>query len=116
MLGSTGRKVTPLAPVIDNVNGSLSFGAISTNGGTAGPSKPGVLAVVKFRGKALTGVSNLTLSDVILTNILGFEQPVSVNLEQCRGEALCDQAVAGEHAGVHHRSDLHHRCGRRVRP
>ena len=40
-----------------------------------GPSGTGKLAVITFRGKTLVGSSNLTLSDVILTDIDGFVQP-----------------------------------------
>lgn len=64
-LGSTGRAVSVLGPVIDNVNGSVTLGAY-TIGSVTGPSGPGTLANLSFTVRA-NGSSNLTLSDVLLT-------------------------------------------------
>ena len=60
-----------------NVAGTIAVGAAS-NGLMDGPSGTGKLAVVHFRGTALTGASNLTLSNVILTDIDSFVQPNTV--------------------------------------
>jgi hypothetical protein len=76
-LGSTGRTPNPLVPTIDNTAGTIIVGAIS-GGAMDGPSGTGQLAVVHFRGKALSGSPNLTLSGVVLTDVDGFVQTNTV--------------------------------------
>lgn len=76
-LGSTGRTVTEVPPVIDNNAGTLTYGAYTTDSDVPGPDGSGVLASVTLR-LAAAGVSSLQLSDVILTNTTGSRtQPVT---------------------------------------
>lgn len=70
-LGSTGRTVVALPVVIDNENGTATFGAF-TFGDPAGPDGAGLLATVTLSGMA-DGVSSLTLAEVIVTDTAGTE-------------------------------------------
>ena len=73
-LGSTGRSVNEVAPVIDNTAGNVTYGAYSIDGGTPGPDGSGVLATVRLRLVG-AGPSALGLSGVYLANRYGAEQP-----------------------------------------
>lgn len=65
-LGSTGRMVSAIGPVIDNQTGAVTFGAFSF-GSAAGPSGTGTLANLTFRAVA-TGSTALTFGQVQLTD------------------------------------------------
>jgi general secretion pathway protein D len=66
LLGSTGRQGTAVGPVIDNISGTLTYGAFSL-GVEQGPSGSGTLAVITFTA-VFSGESPLNLSNVLLTN------------------------------------------------
>jgi hypothetical protein len=65
-LGSTGRAAVPVGPAIDNVAGSVTFGAF-TFGGQAGAAGSGDLAYVRFRaqqaGQTVVGLHAAGISD-----------------------------------------------------
>jgi len=63
-LGSTGRSVVEGAAVIDNVGGTVTYGAVSY-GDQAGPDGAGVLATITFRALA-SGESALQWNDTEL--------------------------------------------------
>ena len=75
-LGSTGRNVTPLDPVIDNVQGTLHYVVISY-GGQSTPSGNGLLATVTLTTTA-AGSLPLLLEDVVLSD--GTGQPLPFTL------------------------------------
>jgi len=64
-LGSTGRSVTCLPPILDE--GSVRFGCVSSGAPDPGPSGSGVLSTVTFTAKAAGG-SSLCLSWASLTD------------------------------------------------
>ena len=68
-LASTGRSVSALPVQVDNINGTLTFGAFSFGTG-AGPSGAGTLAQVVFTPRAV-GTTTLTLQKVQVTNTSG---------------------------------------------
>ncbi len=75
-LESTGRTLFPLPSKIDNIAGTVGFGAAAI-----GPQQPGVdgngaLAIVSFQPLAV-GVSALDFSDTILPNVLGAAIPIT---------------------------------------
>jgi hypothetical protein len=65
-LGSTGRRVTAVGPVIDNISGTLTYGAFSV-GEQAGPGGSGTLATSTFRA-VISGETPLALQGVTLTD------------------------------------------------
>lgn len=76
-LGSTGRNVSAVGPVIDNASdtGKVTFGGFSF--GTAnGPDSSGVLATIKFTAQD-TGVTALDLRELQVTDIDGLVQSVA---------------------------------------
>jgi hypothetical protein len=75
-LASTGRITQPVGDNIDNVAGTVSFGAFSF-GNSAGPEGPGLLATITFTASG-AGISVLNLQNVIVTDTLANAQSVSV--------------------------------------
>ncbi|MCA9730276.1 MAG: hypothetical protein KC729_21525, partial [Candidatus Eisenbacteria bacterium] len=73
LLGSTGRTVYNLSTQIDNGTGVVHFGACTIDNGPAAAGS-GVLARVVFRVEDCEGVTDLALSDVILTYADGWPQ------------------------------------------
>ena len=73
-LGSTGLTVIPLGPDIDNVAGTVAFGAI-TMGSGQGPGGTGALATVSLNAVG-SGSSDLDLYDVSVLNTAGDPQTV----------------------------------------
>ena len=74
-LGSTGRVVYAVAPIIDNAAGLVHFGASTVNE-LPGASGTGVLAEIVFRVASCPGNSDFTLSDAILTDLDGWPHPL----------------------------------------
>jgi len=68
-LGSTGRTVSPVGPVIDNVTGRITFGCDS-EGSEPGPDGTGVLATLAFNAAGL-GSSPLQFENVQVTDTTG---------------------------------------------
>jgi hypothetical protein len=66
-LGSTGRDVHPVSPVINNTTGMVTFAASSSNAGTPGPDGDGTLAVITLEAVG-RGASDLDLGEVIVSN------------------------------------------------
>src|SRR3989344_813972 len=64
-LGSTSRSVVPLTPIIDNLSGQVTVGAVSF-GSNQGPTGTGILVNLTF-STAATGTSPLALTNVTLT-------------------------------------------------
>jgi hypothetical protein len=75
-LGSTGRTARSIGPGIDNVAGTVTFGAFSF-GSNAGPEGAGLLAAVTFTAVG-SGTSALNLQKVVVTDTMGNAQAVSV--------------------------------------
>ena len=75
-LGSTGRAVVPVKPIIDNVNnpGKITFAGFSL-GIASGPSGSDILATVTLIVQGL-GDTVLKLENIQITNTMGFTQPV----------------------------------------
>lgn len=96
-LGSTGRTVIPLSPIIDNELGSVRYAATSI-GSQTGPSGNGAIAEVCFEPQE-GGEANLTFAAGILTDIFAAQLPVnllhgSVTLTSCYWADLnCDGQV-----------------------
>ncbi len=67
-LGSTGRSVIPVVPIIDNDAGRTSFGA-ATIGSAAGPNGTGELAIIHLAAQG-EGESSLDLQNVLLLDTL----------------------------------------------
>jgi hypothetical protein len=63
-LGSTGRTLIPVVPIIDNAAGKTSFGA-ATVGSAAGPNGTGELAIIALTAQS-EGESLLDLQGVLL--------------------------------------------------
>lgn len=68
-IGSTGRTIAPLSPVIDNLAGTVTYGVFSF-GSQAGPDGSGTLATLTFTPVA-AGTGNISFSDIILTDTQG---------------------------------------------
>lgn len=64
-LASTGRTVSPLAPVIDNTAGTVTVAAFSLGATPAGPEGSGQIATIQVTAQA-DGVSALDLTSVSL--------------------------------------------------
>jgi hypothetical protein len=75
-LGSTGRSVIPLDPVIDNQNGEATFGAFSY-GHASGPEGTGALALITLTTQGV-GLSALDLQGVLVLDTGGDSQVVIV--------------------------------------
>lgn len=75
-LGSTGRTVSPLGPVVDNTAGRLDFGAYSY-GDNAGPSGAGILGVIYWTSLGM-GTANITFDNVQVGNIHGVSIPTRI--------------------------------------
>ena len=73
-LGSTGRTIFPVGPDIDNIEGKITYGAI-TFGDAAGVDGSGVLAVVVFTGLA-DGTTDLDIQNLGISDTNG--QPIPV--------------------------------------
>ncbi|MCC7141841.1 MAG: hypothetical protein IT349_07025, partial [Candidatus Eisenbacteria bacterium] len=69
--GSSGRTVYALSPKIDNLAGTVRFGACSV-GLAAGQAGSGVLARVVFQVESCDGSTDLDLSDVLITGVDGW--------------------------------------------
>jgi len=78
LLSQGGASTFFMAGTIDNVAGTIAgvAGAIITPGQTV--SSPGTFATIMFTAKMATGTSALTLSTVIVGNVLG--QPVAITV------------------------------------
>ncbi|MCA9728182.1 MAG: hypothetical protein KC729_10895, partial [Candidatus Eisenbacteria bacterium] len=74
-LEGTGRSVNPLAPQIDNENGTLTLGAWSI-GDAPGAEGAGVLADVTFRIVSCPGETPLAIADAVLTDVSGW--PIAI--------------------------------------
>ncbi len=73
-LGSSGRAVYPIGPVIDNGTGAVSFGAFSA-GESPGPSGTEAVALITLVPQAI-GASALDVQDVQVTDTRGRPVPV----------------------------------------
>lgn len=71
-LGSTGRSIGVIGPIIDNTAGQVTFGAFSF-GSQPGPSGTGLLATINF-STAGVGSSLLDLQNSQVTDTLGNPQ------------------------------------------
>jgi hypothetical protein len=89
-LGSTGRKVVVMEPDIDNVNGLVSFGAVST-GDVPGPNGAGPLAIITFEAIA-SGDSELRLQGVQLTDTDG--NPITCRTRN--GKVVVAECIFGD--------------------
>ncbi|MBN2415654.1 T9SS type A sorting domain-containing protein [bacterium] len=71
-LGSTGRTVLPLSPVIDNASnpGSVRHGAASLGSSPAGPSGSGILARIVFTAQS-NGSAAVHFTSAQITDIAG---------------------------------------------
>ncbi|MGB9872617.1 MAG: VWA domain-containing protein [Anaerolineae bacterium] len=83
-LGSTGRTVSPVGPVIDNAAGIVRFGAF-TFGAQPGVNGTGVLATITFQPRA-RGTSNLHLQNLQLADPNG--NPLSATTEDGQVEVV----------------------------
>jgi len=95
-LGSTGRVVAPVGPVIDNTAGKVTFGAFSF-GGQAGASGAGTLATITFQPKAV-GATALRLQATGLSDPVGNAISVTtadgqVQIVSCFGDFNGDNKV-----------------------
>ena len=99
-LGSTGRTVSPVGPIVDNDSGKVTFGAFSF-GNNPAPSidRGGVLATISWTAQD-SGVTVLDLSDIKLTHPDGSEIPNvkaihgQINVSQCYwADVDCDGDV-----------------------
>ena len=75
-LGSTGRTVSPVGPIIDNQAGRVRFGAW-TLGSAPGPDGTGALAIVTLTTQGV-GISPLDLQDVLVLPTAGGSQEATV--------------------------------------
>ncbi len=75
-LGSTGRTVIPVTPIIDNQTGRASFGAASV-GSAPGPDGTGTLATITFTAQD-AGQSFLDLENVIVLDTHAQHQTATV--------------------------------------
>jgi len=75
-LGSTGRTAQSVGPNIDNVAGTVTFGAFSF-GSNAGPEGTGLLAAVTFTAVG-SGSSALNLQNVVVTDTMANAQSASI--------------------------------------
>ncbi|MBC7233440.1 MAG: hypothetical protein H5T68_09415 [Chloroflexi bacterium] len=75
-LGSTGRTVTPLGPVINAEAGAITYGAYSLGSTPAGPTGNGLLAILTLRALA-EGKSNLVFTAAQAGDRIGNAQLVS---------------------------------------
>jgi hypothetical protein len=89
-LGSTGRGTLPVGPNIDNVVGTITFGAASF-GEQAGPDGSGVLATISFSPQA-EGTSNLHLQNVQVTDT--YTETIAVNLQD--GSVTVQDKIPGD--------------------
>ncbi len=89
-LGSTGRGTIPVGPDIDNVAGTITFGAASF-GDQPGPDGSGALATISFSPQA-TGASSLHLQDVQVTDTV--TNPIYVNLQD--GQVTVMESIPGD--------------------
>jgi len=89
-LASTGRTTLPVGPDIDNVAGTITFGAFSF-GDPPGPDGSGVLATVSFSPQA-EGVSNLHLQDVQVTNTV----PNNITVDLQDGQVTVRESIPGD--------------------
>ena len=99
-LGSTGRPVTPRAPVIDNAAGRATFGAYTTGAAPAGPDGAGTLALVRLRALA-QGTAHLDLDGAEAADITGKGLAISVTdgaalIIPCEGDFDADGEVDAE--------------------
>jgi hypothetical protein len=96
-LGSTGRSVTPVGPVIDNTEGKIAFGCDS-EGGVPGPDGGGALAVLAFTAVS-TGTSPLQFETAQVTDTVGVTTAVDtldgsvIVTEICREDVNNDGAI-----------------------
>jgi hypothetical protein len=76
-LGSTGRWVDCVGPILDASAGTIRFGCVTTDSGTPGPSGSGQLAQVVLHADA-AGTSPLNLPLAALSDPTGVEIPTNV--------------------------------------
>jgi hypothetical protein len=74
-LGSTGRTVHEVGPIIDNTTGTVTYGAYTLGASPYGPDGNGVLATITLETRVQGDIA-LSLENVVLTNIAG-EPPSS---------------------------------------
>ena len=74
-LESTGRTALTVGPVIDNTNGSVTFGG-GTYGTAPGPDGTGTLSTITFT-TVYSGHSDLDLESVLVGDINGVEQELA---------------------------------------
>jgi len=72
-LGSTGRTVSPVGPIIDNQAGRVSFGAW-TVGSAPGPNGTGTLVIITLTAQDV-GISRLDLQEVKVLDTHAGDQP-----------------------------------------
>lgn len=96
LLGSTGRRVDQMEPMIDNQTGKISFGAYSS-GRVAGPNGGGTLVTTNFTTKG-EGHSKFDLENVILVSRLGHGIKAdivdgSISVSACFGDLNGDKII-----------------------
>ncbi|MBN1919603.1 MAG: DUF1906 domain-containing protein [Anaerolineae bacterium] len=95
-IGSTNRIVTPLGPIIDNVNGTVNFGAFS-QGEALGPSGNGVLAYIRFQAQS-SGETPLHFANHSTLDIEGALLPTTasdghITVVACLGDFNADGQI-----------------------
>jgi hypothetical protein len=75
-LGSTGRMTIPVVSIIDNEEGTVSFGVVSV-GSASGPSGTGELIAVSLTAEG-SGISPLDLQNVMVMDIYAESQETTV--------------------------------------
>jgi general secretion pathway protein D len=95
-LGSTGRTVAPVGPVIDNTIGRVTFGAF-TFGTAPGPNGSGTLATITIQPRA-AGITalhleNLGLADTASNPIASIGDDGQVEITACFGDFNGDHRV-----------------------